>query len=241
MDKGFNFEAWTREIIVRPSDRDKQVKVGASNMSQPCARHLAFDMLGINQEKEVHPVYGMKAVIGTAVHAYIENMNRDPDVLVEVRVTLGEIPGYGTVKSTSDQFHVPTGTVGDLKTTETKKLPDIQAAWRGVHRGYEVDNFQSYAVQSHINQMHLYGLGQENAGYDVNWLQITYVCRDGGSPENHIWGSPPLRYDRDHALKVWNRAVDLWKWLQDGNDVNTLEHTKGCFPCKLEKEEDYVG
>lgn len=233
--ESFNFESWTREIITRPSERDKQVQVGASDMAQPCGRHLALKMKGMKSEHPQSQQWMMKAVIGTAVHEYVENMNNDPDVLVEVRVTLGEIPGYGVIKSTSDQFHVPSGTVGDLKTTETRKLPDIKAAWRAIQYGTEdEENFQWYSVQSHINQMHLYGLGQENAGHTVNWLQITYVCRDGGSPVDHIWGSPPLRYDREWAQALWERSQNLWKWLQDGNDPYILEHTKGCFDCSQE-------
>lgn len=221
----FDFGIWAREIITRPSERTKQISVGASNMSNSCAKHLGLEMQGI-KETEVHPKWGMKAVIGTAVHEFVERRNQNPDVLVETKLTLGEIPGYGTVGSTSDQFHIPTGTVGDLKTTEKKKLYDLQMAWKGLQSS------AAYTVASHQNQVMLYGLGFENAGYDVNRLQIVYLCRDGGSPQDDIWPSPIIKYDRERALYIWDRAVRLWTWIQEGNNPETLDDTPGCFDCE---------
>lgn len=222
----FSFDTWVREIITRPSARDKQISIGASNMAKICPKHLGLDMVGEGGERGVHPIWGMKAVIGTACHEFVELRNQNPDVLVETRLELGEIEGYGVVKSTSDQFHIPSGTVGDLKTTEVSKLSNIKRAWEGE------ENFASATVSEHQNQVMLYGMGFENAGYEVKRLQITYLCRDGGSPEDHIWSSPIIQYDRERALHIWDRAARLWAWIQEGNDPGSLENTVGCFDCE---------
>ena len=59
----------------------------------------------------------MGAVIGTAIHAYLEERNLDAHALKEQHVTIGEIPGYGTVGSTTDLFleRVDNGRVVDWK------------------------------------------------------------------------------------------------------------------------------
>lgn len=197
-------------------------------MAQLCARHLAQQMQG-EYDNSYNEQWGMKAVIGTAVHAYVENKNTDPAVLTETRLTIGDIPGYGTVTSTSDQFHIPSGTVGDLKTTERKKLDALKSAWLGQ------PSISEGTVQQHINQVMLYGLGFENAGYEVNRLQITYLCRDGGDLHKDIWTSPTIAYERERALYVFDRAKRLWAWLEAGNTWDVIPPTPDCFNCDQDK------
>ena len=67
-------EQYVKDILLRKTDRDRQRKVGASNMSNACSRCLADDLLGIPQGSSP---YNMGAIVGTAIHEYLEKRNFD--------------------------------------------------------------------------------------------------------------------------------------------------------------------
>jgi hypothetical protein len=92
------------ELLKAPTERDLQVKIGASNLAQPCARCLA-DALLASRDDQDRP-YWLGAVLGTATHNYLESRIKSmhPEMEPERRVVLGEIPGYGVVKSTTDLY-----------------------------------------------------------------------------------------------------------------------------------------
>lgn len=107
-----NDAEYIKAILKRPTERDKAVRIGASNMSNACTRCLADDLLGV--KKHGGP-YNLGAVLGTAIHEYIEHRNLDETAGKEMKVVLGEIPGYGLVGSTTDIYREDTQTIIDLK------------------------------------------------------------------------------------------------------------------------------
>ena len=114
-------EQYVKDILLRKTDRDRQRKVGASNMSNACSRCLADDLLGIPQGSSP---YNMGAIVGTAIHEYLEKRNFDTTAHREMRVQLGRIEGYGPVHSTTDLYipRVDGGMVIDFKTTDSTNL-----------------------------------------------------------------------------------------------------------------------
>ena len=226
----FDPEAWVRNLLKTPSARDKQVKIGASNMSDPCTYCLARAMQA-GGSAESNP-WWLGARIGTAIHNDIDRVNNDPDTLGEVRVSLGTIPGYGEVKSTSDLFHVPSGNVVDFKTTTRDKVKFLKRAVQEEPSKYEVTDVTDArkTIQKYQNQTHLYGLGLENAGHKVNKCALVFICRDGKTDAD-IWGYT-YPYNRELALGLFDRAARLWAWLEAGNDIETLNSAQGCFACR---------
>lgn len=223
------------DVFKTPTDRDKQRLVGASNISQLCNRCLADDMLQVRREPSD---FWAGAVIGTAVHDYAERRVNEhpyltekyPTVETEFRMTLGEIPGYGVVKSTSDLYFPEIKCVGDYKTTTKAKLKFIKKACERPQSEFEEAKVTEarYKIAGYANQAHLYGWGYQQAGYPVERVSLLFVCRDAGTDADFfIWDAP---YDGERALKVWDRAVRLWEWLQS-HDADGLDSHPLCWYC----------
>lgn len=222
-------------ILKKPSDRDLQISIGASNMSNGCTRCLAEQMVAGQQS--VFGKYWLGARIGTAIHLDLEVNNPDPiNVQGETKVVIGHIEGYGDVGSTSDAFFVQEGVVGDWKTTTKDKLKFIKWAIRDEPSEYEVTKVGEARakVASYQRQVWLYGKGLENAGHTVKSCAIVFICRDGLTDDD-IWEFE-FPYDRERADAVFDRAVRLWEWLQvEGNTPDMLESDKYCYTCSVER------
>lgn len=221
------------ELLKEPTERDLQSKVGASNFSQPCARCLADSLLH-NDEEEPDRPYWAGSVIGTAIHLLLEERVRElhPDWLTEQRVVFGDVPEYGTVKSTTDLYIPEHYQVHDHKTTTKAKLPNIKEAFTTEPTQYDTSTMISARnkVTGYRYQGQAYGLALTRMGYRVDWVSLGFVCRDAVG-DNDIWGWVEP-YDSDVAERVWDRLVQLWEWLQKGNDPVTLPSASGCYTCE---------
>lgn len=224
MTSEFSARDWVVELLTRPRERDQQVKVGASNLSNPCTYCLAQDMLGVPQAPNR---YSMGALIGKAIHNEIDHSNTDPDTLGEQKVILGEIPGYGVVKSTSDLYHVPSRTVVDWKTTVKEKLKYLKRAVVEEPDDLEPTKVKEarFKVNAYINQTLLYGRDFP----DVARCAIVFICRDG-STEDDIW-EYSFDFNKERSDRVWDRGVRLWAWLTEGGDPETLPQHPHCYAC----------
>lgn len=228
----------TREILdlmkIR-TERDLQVKVGASNISTPCTRCLADDLLGVREEDQP---YWLGAWEGTAVHERIEKLvnKHRPTWLSEQRLTLGFVPGYGEVKSTTDLYLPPWALVGDIKTTTRDKLVFIKRAVYDQPDEFEVTKVTEarFKVSQYLNQLFLYGMGMLNAGYPVEKVALIFVCRDGVSDKD-VW-THTIDYDPEQAQKVWDRLLELWEWLQGGGDPSLLPSHDMCYFCNNRRD-----
>lgn len=216
-----SFHRKFRNVVLAKDARDRQRKVGPSNLSNPCTKCLAYDMLGV-PERETDFVMGAK--IGTAIHAWLEGLiiEGQPDWEPEQKVTIGELGTYGTIKGTMDLYVPEDAMVVDFKTTTRPKLQKL------------LDEFQSDEpsgkVQAYLAQTHLYALGAENAGKDVESITIVFIPRDSVTFGDIRTRTVP--YDRDYALHVWDRAKALWTWLDSENgDPAELDSDPHCFNC----------
>lgn len=209
---------WTRrfrDVALAPTARDKQRRVGPSNLSNPCARCLAHDLLGV--EENDNP-FVMGSWIGTAIHERLEKLILDSSTgwIAERKLYIGELGSYGPIKGTSDLYIPEEATVVDFKTTTRDKLKGL----------LDEDSFKSF---SYVAQLHLYGLGVENLGDPVRNLTIVYIPRDSVTWDDIRFRT--VAYDREYAEHVLQRGLDIWEWLEDGGDPDTLEKTPGCFTC----------
>lgn len=232
----FDAGDFVRDLLKAPTKRDRQVKIGPSNLANGCARCLAEDMLGVPDEGSP---YWMGAVVGTAIHAYVERRGLEvgPEWLPETSVVVGKIPGYGTVKGTSDGYHVPSGTTVDLKTTSREKLVFIKRAILDEPSQYEVTKVAEarFKVANYFRQTQLYGLGVSNAGYNPRACALVFICRDG-KLDKDIWPYT-IQYDREEALRVLDRGARLWGWLQEeGHTPQDLSSNPYCYRCSRRED-----
>jgi len=179
----------------------------------------------------------MGAWTGTAMHNRMEDEvtqhRADQGWLSEQRLVLGEIPGYGTVKSTTD-LYLPDngGTVGDFKSTTRDKLAHIRRALEEPEDPLEITKVTEARVKvsGYLNQVMLYGRGvRDTLHLPVAKVALIFLCRDGVSDKD-VWVFE-TDYDENRANKVWDRAVRLWEWLQAGNDPRQLNSHPQCYYC----------
>lgn len=219
-------------LLKQETERDKQRLVGPSNLSNPCTFCLGKDMTG---SPEPRSRYWMGAVVGTMMHADMERRVRErlPGALVEQRVTVGDIPGYGTIKGSCDLYL--DGQVLDWKSTTRDKLTFYRRAYQEEPDPLEVTKISDarMTLARYWNQTHLYGLGMENAGLPVHTLTVAFLCRDG-KEDRDVW-SVSREYDRSIAEKVLTRASRLWEYLQDGGGIESLNSARGCYTCSTER------
>lgn len=219
------------ELLKEKTDRDKQTTVGASNFSQPCARCLADELLASGESRE--SPYWLGAVIGTATHNLLDKrvQRLHPEWEPEQRLVLGELPGYGTIRSTTDLYFPEHFQVLDWKTTTKKKLPNLKQALTTEPTEYDGTEMVEarYKATGYVNQLLSYGRGLVLAGKRVDTVSLCFICRDGVGDAD-IWGWS-MPYDAEAAERVWNRLERLWAWLQAGNDPNELTSATGCYRC----------
>lgn len=230
----FDARNFVLSLLRQSTSRDEQKLIGPSQLSNGCSRCLAEEMLGT---AENNSPYFLGAVVGTAIHALVEDRGQDIDGwLPETKVTIGTIEGYGTVKGTSDGYHIPSGTVVDIKTTDREKLGFIKRAIIDPPSEYEVTKVAEarFKVANYFRQTQLYGLGVENAGYEPQSCALVFICRDG-KIDKDIWAHT-IPYDREEALRVFDRAGRLFAWLQDGHTPEELASHPVCYRC-IRREE----
>lgn len=187
------------------------------------------------------------AVNGTAIHEFIENrLHKDSAMselfgnpLIEHRMVIGEIEGYGPVKSTSDLYIPHLRTVWDHKTTTKAKLKQYVIADEhdlqpdpDLFSQYAYDTLMEHAftMRKYLNQLHLYGLGMVREGQEVTDVAMAFVCRDGLSQEDiKVFR---YKYDPELAQRVWDRIELLWMYLQDGKTPEEFDGHIYCWYCQ---------
>lgn len=223
--------------LTKPSERDKQRKVGPSELGDLCERCLAEKLLGVHQEEKNYPLAPM---IGTAFHLYLENTIGLKDYLKETRVTVGEIKGYGSIRGTADGFDTATGHVVDYKILSRKKIKVFSSAtFLDEDRNPEFysDSLTEAQLKKYYYQMQLYGLGMENTGYEVNHTSLILFPRDC-TVESVMTASHELcfKYNREAALSVLERANQIFKWATENRDnLGELDSHAGCYYCTFKR------
>lgn len=169
------------------SPRSLQATLGPSELGHPCDRKLAYKMAG-SQTFNTH-IDPLIAVVGTGLHSWMEEAIRrfnatfgDDTLSPETRVHMDP-----NLAGTSDLYHKQLRAVVDFKSASADVIKKVPEAGPGP--GYRT-------------QVHLYGLGYENAGLPVENVMIAFIPRSGLLKSIHVWREP---YDRQVAMDALAR------------------------------------
>lgn len=213
------------DLLKTPSDRDKQRKIGASQIGNPCDYCLARALKGGPSEPNR---WWMGARIGTAIHSALEEeeekhtdrpMSYHFDALegatIEQKIVLGTIDGYGVVSSKPDLVIVKHNHLVDHKTSTKLKI-----------KGYRLNGVPT----SYIYQTQLYAWGLNKSGVRIERISLNFIARDG-TTDDDIWVTS-FDYDEEVALRAWDRLEQIWNYIQD-HDIDTLSSHPDCFRCNI--------
>lgn len=177
--------------------RSQQTAIGPSEVGHPCARRIGYQLLGYD-ENPGEPNW--KATVGTAIHAWLEevltldnpnqpirdttNMSR---WVVEATVSCGDVNGQD-LRGHCDLFDRVTGTVVDWKTVGPTQLKKYRSHGPG----------PQYRAQAH-----LYGRGWTRRGQDVRRVAVMFLPRNGELRDAYWWSEA---YDEQIALDALARV-----------------------------------
>lgn len=220
------------DLMHQQTDRDRQVKVGASNFSQPCQVCLARDLLATNRPPGYSP-YWMGGWLGTAIHERLEALAglHRPTWVTEQKLVVGDLNVYGTIKSTTDLYLPDEFTAVDYKSTTREKSKFLKEAFKHAPDPYEVSKVTEarYKTVSYLGQVQTYGAALVKAGYRVDWVSLLFVCRDGVG-DGDVWAHT-VPFDPEVAEYVWDRLERLWAWLNQGHTPDELKSHPQCYSC----------
>lgn len=172
----------------REAPRSRQVALGPSEIGQPCTRRLAYKLLDWPKTNaDTDPWLSM---IGTFTHAGLadifeaENRRLGRErYLVERRLRITP-----NLAGSSDLFDRDLHAVIDWKISG----PDQVRKYRKNGPGPQ------YRTQGHV-----YGLGQQLAGEQVEHVAIVWMPRGGKTSDLHVWTEP---YDHRIAIDAIQRV-----------------------------------
>lgn len=188
------------------ADRSQQKAIGPSEVGEPCERQLSYKILDW-PESNTHrdPI---AAIIGTGFHLWIGEkfeirntaLGGQPSrYKVETRVTVRK--GYteaATLAGSADLYD---------------RLLRANLDWKLVG----VSSHDKYRRQGpgdkYRIQAHLYGLGQENAGEQVDRVVIVFIARYH-ELKVHVWSEPYNRTVAEQALARLDRIRDRAQALE---------------------------
>lgn len=216
--------------ITMQSDRDRQSLPGPSDLANPCdvcvARKIAASCgIHLGNENGGSRSFSLKAWVGTAIHQKLERDlpriyprgdRMDPNFYQEVTVTIGEIPGLGTIRGHTDLYLPKIGSVVDWKTADIRKIKVYQNA--GV-------------PASHAGQTMLYLRGLRNSGKRADKAVLVYIPRDSNKVSD-IWVAS-CAYQEGIATGLLNRAQNLVEVVRSGQTGN-LASDPDCYVCHVQ-------
>lgn len=218
----------TIDLLKSPSERDKQRKVGASQIANPCDYCLGLALKVGGESKNAGNRWWLGARIGTAIHGALEAeeekhidrpMSYHYDALegaqIEERIHLGVIEGYGVI-----------GSKPDLVLTKHNHLIDHKTSTKAKIARYKLDG----VPVAYIVQTQLYAWGLNKSGVTIERISLNFIARDG-TQDSDIWVTS-FNYDPEIAERAWYRLEKIYSYVQD-NEVNTLQSHEDCFDCSI--------
>jgi len=197
-------------MLSQESDRDKQRLVGPSSLAG-CPYCLGLDMLGKKEQS-----FGWYPRLGTAFHYWAEHHNNIPGAVTEMKVTVGEIPGYGIIKGTMD-LYLP----------HRKTIVDYKLVGKNTRQAAMVDRPST----QYRGQQHLYCKGAIAHGFEVKKFAIAYIPRDSASLKDmYVYTE---NYSPTFANKTLDRANKVWQYASSGR-VEELPSDPECYTCNRE-------
>lgn len=241
-------------LLTQKSERDKQVHIGASNISDPCTRCLGRDIAGDRRGTDTRAFLGGK--VGTGVHSVMESAAEgDPNTVVERRISLGTIPGYGEVFTKPDAILLKERILIDWKTSNREKSKAMQQFLNmpvsSPIRAADKLLSGELKVRRYTGQGQLYAWALNRAGTPIETISIVFINRDGTGwfdhPDYEEYTNPnknrdvwefSVPYNEEYAVKLWDRAVRIFNALQEGKPLDTFPRHEACFRCDMIEAED---
>lgn len=194
-----------RDLIVgqdRARPRSKQKAIGPSDLSSPCSRKLAYQLL--NVERVRSDEVNLAAWVGTGIHSQMEAALKDnPDWQTEVNVGVEVAKGirlFGHL----DAYHKPSATIIDWKSVGPSAL----------------QKYRRETPENYKTQVAIYGLLAVLSGkFRVENTAIGYIPRNGNLSDIHVDAHP---WDQDRADAAIKKLVDLHAVTAAGTPI--LEH-----------------
>jgi hypothetical protein len=227
--------AFVRDLVTATvtmqSARDRQSLPGPSDLANTCdvcvarriARSFGISLPGLGGGSSSS---SLKAWVGTAIH---EKLERDlpgiyprgdranPNFYQEVTVTIGEIPGLGTIRGHTDLYLPRIGTVVDWKSSDNHRIKFYQS---------------SGVPASHAGQTMLYLRGLRNSGKRADTAMLVYIPRDSNRVSD-IW-TASCDYQDGIATGLLNRAQNLVEVVRSGQTDN-LVSDPDCYVCDVQQ------
>lgn len=228
-------------LLTTPSSRDRQRRVGPSDLGDACQRCLAEKMLGTYQDtREGTP---LAPLIGTAFHHLVDALvqtHRPEGVLTESMVEVGEAGAYGVVKGTMDWFDTCRGHGIDWKVVSKKRVRGMARAFDRYGEWWDARNATSNegaTLTKYLLQVSMYGFGMSNMGFEVRSLSLVLIPRDASVdvlPEAATEIEVPFR--PDVAQRVLDRAGAIYEWASSHPDgLTALPSDPYCYHCRLNR------
>jgi hypothetical protein len=223
----------TLSLLKQQSERDSQKKIGASDFSDPCSYHLAKKLLGV---PELPAKYWLGAKVGTAIHSLLEDAIDKADLSelpelegaeVEKKIHLGELEGYGEIKSKPDFALVKDKHLIDWKTSTRDKTKKMQKTLFEE----KADPAVLYTIQKYFTQVQIYAWGLNRAGIEIDGCSLVFINRDG-TTDYDVW-SYTFDYSEEYAVSTWNRLEEIWRSLQNDPSPEQFDRHPECFKCKV--------
>lgn len=185
------------------------------------------------REQEPEAKYWLGGKIGTAIHSFIEsaidssNATLVSDAIVEKKINLGEIAGYGIINSKPDLVLPSSKHLIDWKTSSRPKIKKLKDLVDGI----KYDSTSEYTMQKYIGQAQLYAWGMNRASVPVDATSLVFINREG-TYENDIWVHT-VPYDESIAVALWSRLESLWAELETGAHPDSYQPHPECFKCNI--------
>lgn len=165
------------------------------------------------QDSTLESDFSLFPWLGTAGHGHLER-TAFPDAMHEMKLYVGDVPGYGPIKGTTDLFIPDEGLVVDWKFVGIKKIKE--------YRNHGAPAQYRYQIQ-------LYARGCQLAGYGVQSVAIVFIPRDS-SDINDIFVHEEL-YQPAMAERALERAGLVYAEAV-ANGWDSLPSDDKCWRCR---------
>lgn len=186
------------------SARSVQTTIGPSELGSLCDRKIAYRLANVPEANWWSDP--LPAIVGTAVHTWLENAVTNFQSVHHMDRWITEITVQPDpmVKGHCDLFdtQLAGGTVIDWKTVSPTKLK----AWKS-----------SGPPDHYKDQVNLYGMGMVKAGFAVNKVCLIAVPRSGWLKDMQVWMED---YQPERAQAALDRMYGLaGKMIKAGEDL----------------------
>lgn len=217
------FVGHVKRGIAKPSDRDRQVKIGPSEIGMDCyfccgytvARRF-FDLPARNDS------FGYAAWLGTCAHEWLENHLTLPvDTLREHKVEVFDIEGYGTIRGHTDLV------VPEWRCTADWKFPGEYSYEKlRLAKAKDPENWRPSNQYRYQQQLYAFALNQ--AGIQIDVCRILFFPRHKNSLDLVIGFEEPYTPSMAYLAKA--RLEAIIEDVLEGR-LGDLPSDPDCFEC----------